>query len=142
MERVVHRQLHQSAESSQKKTPPLQRQHQSPASSQITPFPFTLLWACPRGPIFGQYHSPLTKDPRGREGSLERADVWIHTEVTIFQCQPRQPAVPPVGNGSSTVILIKNDGKGLSLHWDFYLPFKSQTHYYRIASLLESFIFK
>lgn len=33
------------------------------------------------------------------------------------------------------------DGKGLSLHWDFYLPFKSQTHYYRIASLLESFIF-
>ena len=60
-------QLHQSAEKSQK-TPPLQLQHQSPASSPITPFPFTLPWACPSGPIFCHDHYSLTKASLGERG--------------------------------------------------------------------------
>lgn len=61
----------------------------------------------PEAPSFASMVLLRQRIPRGRESSLEGADVWLYTEVAISQCQPGHPAVPPVGNGSSTVILIK-----------------------------------
>lgn len=63
-------------------------------------------------PPAGSSQGPLSffsdkRIPCGREGSLERADIWLYTEVAISQCHPRHPPVPPVENGSSMVILIK-----------------------------------
>ena len=45
--------------------------------------------------------------PGGERDLWREQNVWLYSEVAISPRQPRHPAVPPVGNGSCTVILFE-----------------------------------